>query len=73
MSKYRAIGRDLEGCINVRVKDNIPEAAIQEVVEHAMLYPKGKQLKYCPSNNRAIPHNKPASIVSKPQLIIHNS
>jgi len=32
-----------KGCINFRAKDEIPEAAVQEVVEHAMLHPKGKR------------------------------
>lgn len=29
MSKYKAIGRDLEGCISIGVKHKIPEAAVQ--------------------------------------------
>ncbi|MCU7930043.1 MAG: DUF1801 domain-containing protein [Candidatus Thiodiazotropha sp. (ex Codakia rugifera)] len=32
-----------KGCINFRMKDEIPEAAVQKVVEHAMLHPKGEQ------------------------------
>ena len=31
-----------KGCINFRMKDEIPDAAVQQVVEHAMLHPIGK-------------------------------
>lgn len=30
-----------KGCINFRAKDDLPAAAIKQVIQHAMLHPKG--------------------------------